>query len=131
RLSRGNFNETSSRGGVLIGFDLGMQEWFDNEIPIAVRAVYRTASGEVSGESFGNFAVKPGGVRRVVKLRARPGYAVGAIRMRTGGGLDAMSLTYYRIRGDRLDPKQSYQSEWVGNLDGGSESGFDGNGMPF
>jgi hypothetical protein len=128
---RDAFSDVNSRGGVLIGFELGMSEWFGSEIPTAVRPIYRTAGGEVNGKSHGSFTVKQGGVRRVVKLRARAGYAVGAISMRAGGGLDAMMLTYYRISGDRLDPQRSYRSAWVGNLKGGSERSFEGAGMPY
>src|SRR5688572_11848553 len=53
-IARDKCSETNSRGGVLIGFDLGMREWFDSEIPTAVRPIYRTASGESNGTNHGS-----------------------------------------------------------------------------
>lgn len=130
-IARDKFSETNSRGGVLVGFELGMREWFDSETITAVRPIYQTAGGEVKGTSQGSFTVKQGGIKRVLRLRAKAGYAVGAVRLRTGLGIDAMSLTYYRISGDRLDAQRSYESDWVGNVGGGSEGTIEGGGMPF
>src|SRR5205085_1820871 len=64
-------------------------------------------------------------------LRARPGYAVGGLTVRSGLHIDGLSLTYMRINGGGLDPQRSYESDWVGNRTGGSEKTVSGNGAPI
>lgn len=130
-FARDSFEEVNARGGVLVGFDVGVRKSFDRETVTAYRPIYRTASGsESKGEAFGSFVVERDGLERVVKLRARPGYAVSGARLRTGLEIDAFSLTYCKLGGDRLDPKWAYQSEWVGNVKGGSPGAIDGGAMP-
>jgi hypothetical protein len=64
----------------------------------------------------------------VVKLMAKPGYAIGAITAKTGLGIDGLSVTFMGIRGDELDPTDSYESEWVGGTGGGNPTRLTGNG---
>lgn len=139
-IAREPFSEVHARGGVLIGFDLGMRTWFDSEIITAVRPVYRTSTGTAVTRDYGSFTEatrrdgkRPSsdGISRVIKLRARAGYAVWAMHLRTGLGIDAMSLSFRKISGDRLDPDDAYRTAWVGNIKGGSESSVNGEGMPI
>ena len=52
---------------------------------------------------------------RSLRVSAGPGYAVGAMKLRTSIGINGMSLTFMRIKGERLDPQQSYASAWIGS----------------
>ena len=38
---------------------------------------------------------------------AKPGYAVAAMNVKSGANADGLSLTFMRINGDRLDPKDA------------------------
>jgi hypothetical protein len=134
------FTEVPREGAVLVGFDLGIGNFMDIENIYAIRAVYRTADGEVSnfGE-HGLFKDKRGPGKKVykskvthtVRVRARPGYAVGAVTLRTGLNINGLSVTFMRIDGTALDPGRSYMSEWVGDRTGGSESTVTGDGAPI
>lgn len=134
------FSETPRSGGVLVGLDLavGTLGADKREYVVAVRPVYRTASGEVSYRSYGRFYVPPAkkGARREVKvtgtveLRGKRGYAVGAMTVRSGLNLHGLSLTYHRIAGAGLDPTQAYTSRWVGNREGGGDATVTTEGGP-
>ena len=80
----------------------------------AARAIYRVGDEESFGKQFGTQ------IDRVVKVVAKPGYAVGAITLKTGLGVDGMSATFMKITDKgRLDPKDAYESDWVGGQGGG------------
>jgi hypothetical protein len=70
----------------------------------------------------------PGGDE--LQLLSKPGYAVGAIHARAGLVLNAVQLTFYRIDGTRLDPRDQYESPWIGS-DGGSSFDLDAKGDPI
>ena len=132
------FNEHPAEGGVLIGFDVGVGKFGKIETVYALCAVYRTAQGELPYFNHGQFAnrILPDNklirtkVVRTVSLRARPGHAVGGVRIRAGLKINGLSLTYMFIEGRKLNPSASYASEWVGDRTGGSEATVTGNGDP-
>jgi hypothetical protein len=86
--------------------------------------MYQTPQGIVTGESHGKSNGAP------VEVRARDGYAVGALTVRGGGGLDAVTVTFMKIVGTGLDPTQTYTSEHIGGS-GGGETIIDGGGIPI
>jgi hypothetical protein len=140
-IARNTFDEVNVKGGVLIGFDLGFSPWFDSEVITALRPIYRTPAGISYGRDYGRFRV-PDRSRdrrgrpqekdlRVITLKARPGYAVGKVQLRTGLGMDAMALQYHKIVGQALEPHASSRSEWVGNLKGGSPGERSSDGGPI
>ena len=55
----------------------------------------------------------------MVRVVARPGYAVGAINTRTGLLLDAFQLVFMKLKNGRLDPDDSYMTNWLGDPRGG------------
>ena len=135
---KGDFTESPSEPGVLTGFDLGVGKWFDIETIYAYRAVFQTAHGDEELSEHGLFRDKVGPknkrlktkVLRVVHVRARPGYAVGALTFRSGLLINGLSVTFMRMKDGKLDPQQSYESDWVGDRTGGSETTVGGDGAP-
>ena len=133
------FTEVPRDGAILVGFDLGLGKFLNIENIYAIRPVYRTAGGEVCYGEHGLFRNKNGSskheiktkVTRTVSIRARHGYAVGAITLRTGLNINGLSVTFNAIKGKGLDPYQSYQSEWVGDRTGGGESSLKSEGAPI
>jgi hypothetical protein len=135
---RRTFTELPPHGAVLVGFDVGVGRFMDIESVYALRPVYRTRWGERSYADHGPFTDQklPDGkvvktlVLRTVRVRARPGYAVGGITLRTGLNINGLSFTFMRIKGRELDPKRSYTSAWIGDRTGGGENYITGDGAP-
>jgi hypothetical protein len=131
------FHELLGQGGILIGFDLGVGRFINVETIYALRPLYLTAAGQVAARDRGIFAdrqlpdklVKTR-VLRTTTVRASPGYAVGAMKIRTGLNINGLSLTFMKIQGKALDPGISYTSPWIGDRTGGSETSFNGKGAP-
>ena len=119
------FDEWSS-DGVLIGFRLGIGTFFNNDVIKRVEPIYLTPHGETIGRGFGS----EDNVDRTVVAKAPPGYAVGAVNVRGGGGLDAVTVTFMRFNGTRLDPTDRCMTPMIGG-NGGGESQLDGDGTPI
>jgi hypothetical protein len=138
-IARNKIDEINVKGGILIGFDVGVRGPAKREIITALRPIYRTASGLSYGRAYGRFSnTLANGKRaakdrtvRVVELRARAGLAVGGIKMRTGLGIDGLALHYHRITGDRLEETPTSRSAWVGNEVGGSPNELSTRGQPI
>jgi hypothetical protein len=110
--------------GILIGFRIGMGKFIKNDIIQLLQPIYLTPSGQRFGESYG---LGTGDLQMVV---APDGYAVGAVTIRGGGGLDSLKLTFMRIRGDQLDPTDSCITSRIGGS-GGGETYINGKGTPI
>jgi hypothetical protein len=138
RVARQTFTEVPAAGAVLVGFDIGVGKFVDKETVYALRPLYLTAEGDSTVQDHGQFRDRrsAGGksvkskVLRVVRIRAREGYAVGGLTLRTGLNINGLSVTFMRIKGCELDPAKSYASDWVGDRSGGRETSIDGNGAP-
>jgi hypothetical protein len=127
------FRETPHGGALLVGFDVSLGKWVGNaEYVYGLEPLYLTSQGVVvSTKSYGVFPSNlPPGPRgrelkpkltRVVRVKAKPGYAVGGLTVRSGLLMDGLSVTFNRIKGQGLDREQSYDSDWVGSR-GGSEA---------
>jgi hypothetical protein len=129
------FTELPASGGLLVGFDIGLGRFFDIECIYALRPVYLMESGETYIQDHGLFSDRYEGkkliksrVNRVERVRAKPGYAVGGITLRSGLNINGMALAYMRISGRGLDPQQAYSSPWICDRTGGSEAYMTGNG---
>ena len=91
----------------------------------AIRPVYRAGSNkDTLGQQQGTK------VNQVVRLVAKPGYAVGAVNVKAGGNADGLSVTFMRIKGNQLDPKDAYESQWVGDPRPGGRTLLGGDGRP-
>jgi hypothetical protein len=100
-------------GGILIGFNVGQSDkgpW-GPEVS-AVQPIYLTRTGEKLGQWFGPAPAKP------LLIKAKPGYVVGALHLRTGAIFDAFAVTFVRFDRDHMLPKDTYASAWVGGTGG-------------
>jgi hypothetical protein len=121
------FRDAAPAGGLLVGFDVGLAKFTSYPVVGCVRPIYRVGDKDSTGQVYGKRS--DAGTGRVL---ARPGYAVGALTARTGLFIDGFSVTFMRVKADgKLDPKDAYESEWVGNRMGGSgPTKLGGDGTP-
>lgn len=107
-----DFTDEAPAGSLLVGLEMS-PGFFANSrsLPIinALRPIYRNGTSETFGPWQGPQSQEP-----TVKVVAKPGYAVGGMTVRTQQGIVGLSLTFMRINGNRLDPNDSEQSQWVG-----------------
>jgi hypothetical protein len=137
-IEKSRFSEMPPEGAVLVGFDLGIGRFMDIDSIYAIRAVYRSADGEASYTEHGLFKDRHATGKRIIKskvlrterVRARPGYAIGGLTIRSGLNINGLSVTFMHINGTTLEPRQSYESDWIGDRTGGSEARISGDGAP-
>ena len=122
--AKGNaFRDLAPTGAMLIGFDYWMDK--TNGLKIGtLRPLYRLSNGgKKLGDPHGDTATD-------ARVDARPGYAVGAISARGDFVLRGFQLTFMRIKGESLDPTDSYQGDYIGGKLGDTKS-LDGTGQPL
>jgi hypothetical protein len=120
-----DFKESGNNGSLLVGMEIGLGKFFNNDVVHAMRPVFREGGKDVLGEQRGTE------VARVVKAVAKPGYAVGAITVKAGAGVDGLSITFMKVtESGGLDPKDSYESDWIGGKGGGGPTRLAGDGTP-
>jgi hypothetical protein len=117
------YADVAPAGGYLIGLRCAKGTNWGGAIQ-ALQPIYQVDNRDVLGQRHG----KPGGEES--ELRAKPGYAVGAIHARVGLVCNALRLVFYRIDKDRLDPEDQYESPWIG-CNGGDAFLIDGRGAPI
>jgi hypothetical protein len=122
-FAKHEFQEVPPEGALLIGFELGLGKFVNNDVIHYVRPIYLTAVGEKKGTAFGRIPLK------VFTVKARDGYAVGALAIRGGGGLDGLSLTFMKIDKDGLNKDVAYKSSLYGGS--GGSLGEVGDGSPI
>lgn len=118
------FRDVAPEGGLLVGFDVGLHTFINYDTLCTARPLFRVGEAEVPGQLHGS------DTRRMVRVKAAPGYAVGAITVKAGLGVDGMSVTFMRVNGRQLDPKDSYRSAWLGGPNGGGPVVLGGDGTP-
>jgi WD40 repeat protein/serine/threonine protein kinase len=118
------FYDVPADGALLVGLEVGIGKFGNSDVPHSLRPIYRTRKGRVLGPRQGPE------LERVVTLEAKPGYAIGALSVRAGAGLDAITATFMAIDGLKLDPSKSYQSETAGGTGGNGPYLLGGNGAP-
>jgi hypothetical protein len=108
------FKTVGPEGAILVGLEARFAKFGDTDIVRAVRPIYRVNGKEEFGKQFGD------DLTGSVTLKAKEGYAVGGITGKAGWWCNGFSLTFMKVKPDgTLDPKDRYESEWVG---------FDGKG---
>jgi hypothetical protein len=115
------FEEGPTGGGYLIGFHYTLAP---NKLPNYMQPIYMTPFGEVVGASYGVV-----GKRDTPKatIKAKPGYAIGALVVRGGGGFDAFKPVFMRVTGTGLNKNDTYEGAQIGGM-GGSEGTLGGDG---
>jgi len=103
------FKDVSPEGGLLIGFEIGFGKFANRDMIRAAKPIYRVGDKEVFGEQYGTQ------VTNKVTLKAKEGYAVGAISVKHGLGFDGMSITFMKVADGTLDATETYDSEFVGS----------------
>lgn len=106
------FKDVSAEGGLLIGFSVTLGKFVNDDTIGSLQPIYLTATGEKRGPQIG----KP--QPRALTVKARPGYAVGAITLKTGLVINGFSVTFMKVTKDGLDKTDSYTSEWMGGMGG-------------
>jgi S1-C subfamily serine protease len=121
------FRDTAPAKGMLVGFEVGLGKWANTEnvIVSAVRPIYVNERGE---EVLGNQHGKVNG--QTIRMKARQGYAVGAITAKSVAALDGFSVTFMKIDKDRLILADKYESEWVGGGGDLPQATVGGGGAP-
>jgi hypothetical protein len=108
------FREIAPVGSVLVGFNVAYVNAFGGTMIGGIQPVFRNGTAVSTGVAHG------GSGRFGTSVVAKPGFAVGGIRMRTGLILNGFEVVFMRLKGDRLDPTESYTSAWLGDDKGGS-----------
>ena len=107
---------------MLVGFRAGYVEIFGGPKIASVQPIFQVGDRYVPGKQQG------GSVPLETTVVARPGYAVSAIRTRTGLTVDAFQIEFTRFRDGRLDPDDSYTTNWLGDPRGGGPRDATGEG---
>lgn len=112
-------------GAILIGFECTITPFgSSNETVRGLRPVYLTKDGQRTGSIWG---AQNG--NSVFRLVANPGYAVGKITTRYDGtAIRRIKIRFDRICGLKLNPKDSYESAWIGEYENLEEVSADTNG---
>jgi hypothetical protein len=93
----------------------------------AIQLIYQVGGGYVPGHRHGATSIRGGST-----VMARPGYAVGGLNLRAGLIVDAFQLVFMRVEGGKLNPADTYTSDWLGDPSGGGgASTVSGNGRPI
>jgi S1-C subfamily serine protease len=120
------FKDTAPDGALLVGLEISIQKLGQNEMIRAFRPIYR------EGDKEPTLGVQRGtNVMNVVKVVAKPGYAVAAITLKARLHVDGISITFMKVKDGMLDAKDSYESDWVGGQGTGTAEKLGGDGTPI
>ena len=116
--------DLAPEGGVLVGLELGLTRFGTHDVIGAYRAIFQDAKGEeTKGTQYGT------DLMGVVTVKAKPGYAVAGISGKAVVTMDGMRVIFMRLRPDgKLDPSDSYTSDWIGGPSVGAETRLGGDG---
>jgi hypothetical protein len=118
------FRDVPNEGGVLVGAAVGYINAFGGNKIGMIQPIFQGKRSLINGRRHGR------NIPTMVRVVARPGYAVGAINTRTGLLLDAFQLVFMKLKNGRLDPDDSYTSNWLGDPRGGGSGSASSDGRP-
>ncbi len=113
RTDSESFRDLGPAGSVLVGVRVTYIEHFGGPKVRSVQPIYRSGKNHYVGLIHGEV------VGPVTTVVAKPGYAVGGLVTHTGLTVDGFRMVFMKIDGNRLDPNDSYNSPWLGDLKGG------------
>lgn len=123
--SGGAYEALPHDASILTGFELSTSTFYGGHHTIkSIRPIFQTLEGEVVGEWNGH----PHG--RIHRIVARHGYAVAGIVARSGHRIDGLRVIFMSLVHGRLNPDDTYRSDWVGGRGGGPETIIGTNGLP-
>ncbi|MEN6451856.1 MAG: hypothetical protein ABFC96_15305 [Thermoguttaceae bacterium] len=129
------FRDVLQPPAMLVGLRAGIGPLDPTALTIhSLQPKYLTSTGKVLGTIHGRLYAQDAKVEHMglfVDVEAKEGYAIGAIVAKAGDRIDGFRVVFMRIRGDRLDPSDKYESRWVGGRGGGAETTLDGAGLPI
>jgi hypothetical protein len=108
------FEDYAPEGAVLVGLHVSLGDGRRGGHVQAVRPIYQL--GKIYRE--GAWCGTP--TDDESRLIAKPGYVVGAVRVRAGLVIDAVGLTFVAVKDGQLQTDDTYDSPWLGG-DGGAE----------
>jgi S1-C subfamily serine protease len=133
-MSNGQTRDTAQAGtgdvsfrdpgpSLLIGFYLNYNGKAGEDLLISsIRTIALTGGGRSSRSLHGSRVD-----RQSIRVEAKPGYAVGGLKLKAGSGINGMIVVFMKINGRQLDPKDSYESEYYGGPGGAWKTlGMDG-----
>lgn len=113
------FEDSAPPGGYLVGLRVVKgSNW--GGVVHAIQPIYRVDSETIEGKLVGGMEDK--GRNEAI---AKPGYAVGGIHARRGAVIDSVKLTFYRIGETKMDPRDKYESDWLGGSGGTGTSSME------
>jgi len=118
------FKDVAPKDGLLIGLEIGVGKFGPWDTIKAVRPIYRVGGKEEFGTQRGMRPDSP------ITLKAKDGYAVGAITCISGLNFDGCSFMFMKVKDGKLDPSDAYESEWVGQKDTKQPTRIGGDGTP-
>lgn len=110
--------------GLLIGLRIGLSRYPGSNAIKFVQPIFLTPAGEKLGPQRGLNG------DTVIEAKAPAGYAVGSVTVRGGGGLDSVTVTFMRIKGNSLDPNDDGVTRPIGGGDGSGGATVGGDGTP-
>jgi len=95
-------------GAILVGLEVWKGEYAGDDVIRAIRPIYETATGRVTGRIYGRKAGSS------TKMEAREGFAVSGIEVRVAGEVvEDIKVLFWQIHetGPSLDAEGSYKEE--------------------
>ncbi len=122
-----DFEDLPGKHALLVGFDVTFGTWADRPVPwiYSLQPVYAGKDGNFTTKVYGTR--QPGNITHVL---AKPGYAVSGMTVNAEHIVAGFKVQFMRIRGNKLDPKDSYESEWQGGEWGSQKASIGGDGKP-
>jgi hypothetical protein len=123
-LHKNTYRDIYDKGGLLIGFQVGLGKFTNNDIVNAFRPIFLTKNGEKFGAWHGPAPASP------ITVKAKRGYVVSGLSVRTALAIDGLTITFAKLDKDGLDLSDTYNSQPVGG-NGGRVASIGGQGAIF
>ncbi|HEX5102525.1 MAG TPA: hypothetical protein VFV87_01860, partial [Pirellulaceae bacterium] len=119
------FQDIAPPGGWLVGLRVTKGKPWDGAI-VALQPIYQVGGEYHLGQTCGSGRQ----ALQHEQFLAKPGYAVGKIEARLGLIMNAVRIEFYKVDDGRLNPADSYSTDWFG-AEGGGPHAFNGEGSPL
>ncbi len=119
------YEDIPKDGALVVGFDVSFGNFGGSSTIKSIRPIFLTSNGPKPGKTLDVEGTD------MTHVLAKPGYAVGAVTVKAGAGVDGMSITFMEITDDGLNPKRAYESDWLGGAGGSELVKLGGTGAPI